>query len=324
MQAVDRAIWLVRNGRVADAYALLLAASAGGDGAAALELAHWRMAGDLIRRDLGEARRLFGLAADRGVALAEPAYLALLANGAGGVERRWRDALTRLQRSTDPQARQQAALIAAMDLDPDGNPTRTWPVEHVSTAPLIRAIAGFLTPAECACLAALASPALQPSQVIDPATGRLILDPVRRSSSTAFPFVLESPFIHALNQRIAAVTGTNWEQGEPMQVLSYRPGQEYRRHSDAIRGEANQRTLTLLVLLSDDFDGGETHFTEIDRAFRGRVGDALLFGNADAQGNPDPLAFHAGKPVTRGQKLILSKWIRRYPLDLTGPPGRPF
>ena len=45
MQAVDRAIWLVRNGRVADAYALLLAASAGGDGTAALELAHWRMAG---------------------------------------------------------------------------------------------------------------------------------------------------------------------------------------------------------------------------------------------------------------------------------------
>ena len=34
--------------------------------------------------------------------------------------------------------------------------------------------------------------------------------------------------------------------------------------------------------------------------------------------------WHAGLPVTRGRKLMLSKWIRDKPLDLAGPPGRPF
>ena len=70
--------------------------------------------------------------------------------------------------------------------------------------------------------------------VVDPASGRQLRDPVRVCDSVGFTWPLENPAIHALNRRLAAASGTASEQGEPLQVLRYRPGGEYqapfRRH----------------------------------------------------------------------------------------------
>jgi prolyl 4-hydroxylase len=107
-------------------------------------------------------------------------------------------------------------------------------------------------------------------------------------------------------------------------VLCYRPGEEYRLHSDALPPGPNQRTVTLLVALNEDYDGCETHFPAIDLAWRGRTGEALVFRNVDAAGTIDQAARHAGAQVRRGTKFILSRWIREHPLDLSGPPGKPF
>jgi len=43
---------------------------------------------------------------------------------------------------------------------------------------------------------------------------------------------------------------------------------------------------------------------------RGKVGDMLLFSNADPEGHGDPLAEHAGLPVTAGTKYLATRWIR--------------
>ena len=48
-------------------------------------------------------------------------------------------------------------------------------------------------------------------------------------------------------------------------------------------------------------------------AFKGDVGDALLFRNATDDGRPDPESLHAGLPVTSGEKLLASRWIRQKP-----------
>ena len=45
-------------------------------------------------------------------------------------------------------------------------------------------------------------------------------------------WLIEDPVIHALNRRLAAVSGTAWDQGEPLQILRYSPGQQYRNHFD--------------------------------------------------------------------------------------------
>jgi prolyl 4-hydroxylase len=71
-----------------------------------------------------------------------------------------------------------------------------------------------------------------------------------------------------------------------------------------------QRAVTLLVYLNDDYDGGATEFPRIGLRFRGKQGDALIFRNIDATGTPDYDSVHAGLPVERGEKWVLSQWMR--------------
>jgi prolyl 4-hydroxylase len=323
--ARERAAALARAGAVAEACRLLEQAMAAGDGLAAATLADWRMAGQLVRRDIGQAQALYGRALELGVDAAAGPFLALLASGAGNAVRDWPGTCTLLvRRSADPLARLQARLLEAMDLTESGDPRRSPPASPLCTAPWIASVPALLTPDECAYLIERAAPRLQPSQVIDPLSGRLIRDPVRTARAAAFPFVIEDPVVHAINRRLAAATATSWAQGEPAQVLCYRPGEEYKLHSDALPRGSNQRFITVLVALNEDYRGGETRFPAIDFAWRGRVGDALVFRNADASGTPDAAARHAGIRVRRGIKFLLSRWIRERALDLAGPPGRPF
>jgi hypothetical protein len=74
-----------------------------------------------------------------------------------------------------------------------------------------------------------------------------------------------------------------------------------------------QRPLTFLIYLNDDFEGGETHFTEIGRRFRGSAGGALYFHNLSGDGSPNPLSFHEGAPPARGTKWLMSQFIRDKP-----------
>jgi prolyl 4-hydroxylase len=136
-----------------------------------------------------------------------------------------------------------------------------------------------------------------------------------------FGVYAEDLVVNALNRRIAALSGTGIDQGEPLQLLRYRPGGEYKPHMDALPAEPNQRILTVLVYLSDDYEGGETAFPNAGLSFRGRTGDALLFRNTGADGRPDPLSLHAGLPVARGIKYLASRWIRAN--RFTYPPPRP-
>ena len=44
---------------------------------------------------------------------------------------------------------------------------------------------------------------------------------------------------------------------------------------------------------------------------KGRTGDALIFRNILANGDPDPASRHAGLPVLEGVKYLASRWIRQ-------------
>jgi prolyl 4-hydroxylase len=71
-----------------------------------------------------------------------------------------------------------------------------------------------------------------------------------------------------------------------------------------------QRIVTCLVYLNDGFEGGETEFPAIDWRYRGKPGDSLIFNNVTPQGLPDMASLHAGLPPTRGEKWVLSQWVR--------------
>jgi prolyl 4-hydroxylase len=315
-----RAEAMAEGGRAAEAVDLLRAEARRGSAEAWFTLAAWRLAGRHLPRDLPLSRNLFGQAADAGHPAAAAVYTAFLANGTGG-PREWARALTILERrsATEPSAADQLALLRAMELEDDGDPARTPAGETLSDSPSVTFVRALFSNAECDYLARAAEPLLAPGKVVHPVSGAFIDDPVRRSDVAAFPLAREDPAIHALNRRLAAASGTRPEQGEPLQILRYRPGQEYRPHNDALPTEENKRILTALVWLNEGYDGGETHFPETGLSVRGRKGDALLFRNTLADLSPDPASRHAGLPVTRGEKLIASRWIRARPLDLSQP-----
>jgi len=315
--AVARADRLVAEGKTSEATDVLRQAGGDGDALAARELAVWYLQGHPVPRDLTEARRAFTVAAR----LDDPPSLAIerafLAQGIGGAAD-WPQALRLLEAAsaTDPAARRQHDLIAAMGLPPGGDPPPGFMVEELCPEPRVALVRGLLTAGECAYLIEAAQPLAQPALVVDPRTGRMSPHPIRTSDTAAFPLIDENPAIHALNRRIAAASGTDVRCGEPLQVLRYAPGQQYRLHSDALPGvpPGQQRVLTCLVWLNDGFAGGETDFPELQLRLRGEPGDALLFASADRAGRPDPRAVHAGLPVVSGTKWLASRWIRAAPL----------
>ncbi len=163
--AASSAAALAAAGRVGEAFHRLEQAIAAGDGLAAATLAEWRLSGEHVRRDLEQSRELFGRAAQLGVDEAEPIYIAMLANGAGGAERRWKDALARLRRRAprDALARLQHSLVQKMKLDPAGNPLSAPTTEAISQAPRIERLRRFMTVEECAYVVRRAQPMLEPS-----------------------------------------------------------------------------------------------------------------------------------------------------------------
>ena len=318
-EAVKQAEELLQRADLRGAATLLKHAEESGDARAARELALWCLTGQLIRRDLAASRALFERAAELGDAYAAAVARAFIAGGVGGPAD-WPRAMALLREAAanDPDAATQLRLIDAMNLGPNGEPPVEFNSEVLSEEPEVRLFPALFTQTECADLIDVATPALRPSVVIDPHTGRDIPHSIRTSSAAAFSFVDENPAIHALNRRLAAASGTDVRAGEPLQVLSYAPGEQYRQHSDALPHVApnQQRALTFLVYLNDDYEGGETAFPALGIQVRGHTGDGLLFRNASVDGVPDPRAIHAGLPVTRGAKLLASRWIRAAPLIL--------
>lgn len=261
----------------------------------------------LFANDRGGARELFGAAAAAGRHDAAVIHCNLTASGGA-----WREGLALLRElaATDRRCRRELAVVDAMDLTADGDPVAPPRGKPIETSPHLTWFDRLFTEAECRYLAEAAAPMLEPSVVVDAGTGRQRPDPVRTSDGVGFTWPLENPAVHALNRRIAAASATAVDQGEPLQVLRYRRGQEYKPHFDAIPGFANQRVLTMIVWLNQGYEGGETLFIKTGRKLKGRSGDALLFRNALADGGRDEAAAHAGLPVTRGEKLIASRWIR--------------
>jgi prolyl 4-hydroxylase len=98
--------------------------------------------------------------------------------------------------------------------------------------------------------------------------------------------------------------------GEPLTLLRYAVGQQYRQHHDCLPHVRNQRAWTMLIYLNEGYAGGETIFPRLGLSVKGRKGDALLFRNTDAQGQAAEAAMHLGAPVMAGQKWLCTRWIR--------------
>jgi prolyl 4-hydroxylase len=314
--AIQTAGALLANGQSVAAVRLLEQASTQGNVAAIFLLATWYLIGTAVPRDVSKARSLLRRATSIGHVDAALMEIALTANGSGGPAS-WHNALEQLKVAAkgDPLADEHLALIHAMSLSANGQPTDLIPGELIGAKPDVMYFRSFLSSAECAQLATAARDLLEPARIIDPVTGAHRLDPVRTSLGAVIGPTRENLVVAAINRRIAAVSNSAWDQGESLSILCYQRGQQYRPHHDGLPSAANQRIKTLIVYLNDGYEGGETEFLASGLRVKGRAGDAILFSNVDAEGSIDPLSRHAGLPVTKGNKWIATRWIRQHRHD---------
>lgn len=309
---IEKAFELVAAGRAKDAVDLLNQLAARGDGPACYQLAEWAREGQFVEQDFALVRTLYQRAAQAGIIEAVRRLIALVAIGVGG-PRDWQMSLEMLREfaGIDDIAARQLALLQHMSLTQDGDPAQDSPREIVrDMSPQVVRFPGLLSAEECDYLCEAADPLFEPAHTVEEYTGRTLRNPIRTSDTAVFPWVGENPAVHALNRRLAAASRTDVQQGEPLQILRYQPGQEYKAHTDAIPGLENQRIMTMLVYLNDEFEGGETTFPKLELTIRPKRGEGLLFTNVDADGKPDPSVLHAGLPVESGVKFLASRWIR--------------
>ena len=269
---------------------------------------------------------------------AQAAYLCgLIAAQDPGLEDRWAVALARVRdaasRGWTPARQELTALASAQgqaapidaDLGLDAL-AAAMPMDALSESPRIFTIRNCLPPALCDWLMAETRPRLTRALVYDPVTVKGRIESDRSNSQKTFQVVNSNLVLMLLRAKMAALAGLPEASLERTSILHYAVGEQFTPHSDYFDAanpayareiaRYGQRAATFLVYLNDDYEGGETAFLKLGLQHKGQKGDGLLFWNVDADGKPDPMTFHAGLPPTRGEKWIVSQWLR-------GPAGNP-
>jgi len=183
--------------------------------------------------------------------------------------------------------------------------------------PRVILFGGLLSNTECDELVTLSRARMSASQVVDKDTGGEIAHEGRTSSGFGFHRGA-APLIDRIERRIATLLRWPLEQGEGLQILRYRVGQEYRPHYDymdpalpgapAFLARGGQRVASLVMYLNTPTGGGATNFPDIGLEVAAVKGNAVFFSYD--RPHPSTKSLHGGMPVTDGEKWVATKWLR--------------
>jgi prolyl 4-hydroxylase len=193
---------------------------------------------------------------------------------------------------------------------------RVIPVIASVAVPDVKILQGLLTDAECDELVELSKPKCAASTVVDRATGKMVTHEGRTSEGTNFQHD-ENPLMTRINALLVEVMQLPINHHEPMQILHYTVGGEYKPHFDYFPPEdegskphiarGGNRVGTLIMYLNTCPLGGSTVFPSA-----GGLEVAAIKGNAVWFKYPtiDPYTLHGGNPVAAGEKWIATRWVR--------------
>jgi prolyl 4-hydroxylase len=194
----------------------------------------------------------------------------------------------------------------------------------LSASPLVRSYPEFLGESVCRWFVAKARGRLSRALVYEAVRREVMARPTRTNTAAAFN-LLETDLVCVLaQQRMAACLGVPFRHFEPVTVLHYDEGEEITDHFDFVDpnlptyeeeiAQRGQRVVTFLAYLNDDYGGGETAFPRLGINHKGRRGEGLFFVNALPDGGADVRMLHAGKTPLRGEKWIISQFVRNRPV----------
>lgn len=172
----------------------------------------------------------------------------------------------------------------------------------------------FMTAAECDQLRAMIDPVAKPSPAYLNSEGKT------DRTSYSGDFDRQDPFVLKIQRRIDDLLGIKGEYGETIQGQRYQVGQQFPAHFDWFRvdhhywadqkARGGQRSWTAMVYLNDVDEGGSTDFPSLGVSIEPKKGALLAWNNATPEGYANEWTLHAGTPVTRGIKYIITRWYR--------------
>jgi len=204
-----------------------------------------------------------------------------------------------------------------------GNPSAEF--YQLAQSPEIYICDHFLSDQECDYIIRLADPHLVRSTVVDPQSPAHLLDKRRTSQGMWIQGELIDPVVKNIQRKIAQVTQIPEANCEDIQVLHYDLGGEYQPHFDYFDtstpgglshyNRGGQRVATFMIFLENTEEGGETIFPKADLKITPEKGKAILFFNVDTNDKEDPMSLHGGAPVLKGEKWIMTRWMRQGVFD---------
>ena len=170
---------------------------------------------------------------------------------------------------------------------------------------------GFLQDADCDEIVRLAlAEGLEQSKLGDSSTSDV------RTSHSATLDPNGHPLLSRMYDNVADMLGKPRSHMENLQVLRYKPGQEYQAHHDSCLDSGNkiERYATVLVYLNNVADGGETIFPLQKIKVRPQKGKAVVFFSMtqDAQQILEE-CLHSASPPSDGEKWVAVVWVHQRP-----------
>jgi prolyl 4-hydroxylase len=319
--AGDRAPLLAAEGA-----RFLLDAANQGDAEAAARIAALTALGLYLKPDLRDALRWLSIAAERGWLPAQ-GQLHALAGIANTGPANTGPANAGPANAGSANGDHWSRVVASIDLT-------FWqtspPGRQLSADPYIQALDSFISPAVCDWLIARAAGRLTRALVYDPVNRQDIASTTRTNSVANFGLGDVELLDVLLQAKMSFACRIPMNHMEAPAVLFYQLGEEATDHYDFVDPKTpdyaaeiarnGQRVLTFLVYLNDDYEGGETNFPRLGISHKGRRGGALFFINAHHDMQPDLRMLHAGRAPTRGEKWIVSQFVRNRPVLTPLPP----
>ncbi len=217
-------------------------------------------------------------------------------------------------------ATQTASQLLADSPNTIATSDRTVDILMVLNAPRIVLFGNLLSAEECEQMVVASRKKLQRSTVVNASTGAYDVHPDRTSSGTHFERG-ENELVARIERRISELVDYPVENGEPIQILHYLPGAEYKPHYDyfdpaqpgneTVLAMGGQRIATLVMYLNDVEAGGSTVFPSVGLDVLPRRGSAVYFAYTTEAGETDARTLHGGSPVIAGEKWIATKWLRQ-------------
>jgi len=181
----------------------------------------------------------------------------------------------------------------------------------------------FLTPKECQHLISLIDANHSRSSVVVGGTdGTDVTD--HRTSSTS-NLDMNDPTVSGIQRKIADYLKLDIKKGEALQGQVYDVGQYFKPHNDFFSGPAydmhckasGNRTHTFMVYLNDNFKGGGTNFTALNKTIEPETGKGVWWHDLK-DGEEQHQYMHEGVAVDEGNKYIVTSWWREKIWDGAG------